>query len=94
MPPDQSQDGAGRGIDPARLLLSEGLDLCVRARKLDEMHGQWCRHVRGDLSATRSATVPLWAQEQYDRDLADWERRAREELSKAAGVPGVEGSDA
>jgi hypothetical protein len=28
----------------------------------------------------RSATVHLWVQDQYERDLADWERRARAHL--------------
>jgi len=29
----------------------------------------------------RSATVYLWIQEQYDKDLADWESRARKHLT-------------
>lgn len=28
----------------------------------------------------RSATVHLWVQDQYEKDLADWERRARAHL--------------
>jgi hypothetical protein len=31
--------------------------------------------------ATKSATVLLWMQEQYDLDLADWEARARNHLT-------------
>lgn len=79
-------------------LLSEGLDLCVRARKLD---AQVRTNVIADLSPgtdlerhaarhnlrhpdqtimSQSGTVPLWLQDQYDRDLADWERRARHHL--------------
>lgn len=30
--------------------------------------------------ATRSGTVMLWVQDQYEKDLADWERRARRHL--------------
>lgn len=88
-----------------RELLSEGLDLCVRARKMDAMDrreatlaisgdpdawqadGTFDRYVaRHNISnpdqpiATRSGTVPLWLNDQYDKDLADWERRARQAL--------------
>lgn len=84
-----------------RKLLSEGLDLCVRARKLDmqertntiaEMspgidldrfaarHNAWednaCRPV-----GTRSGTIALWVQDQYERDLAAWEAAARQHLT-------------
>ena len=31
--------------------------------------------------STRSATPYLWVQDQYDRDLADWEKRARATLA-------------
>lgn len=62
-------------------LLSEALDLCVRARKLDEpiiaSQEMWERNPE----MTRSATPALWVQDQYDRDLADWETRARKALS-------------
>lgn len=88
-------------------LLSEGLDLCVRARKMDSMDrraatlaassnpeawekdGTFDRYVerhnieRPDTPIhTRSGTVHLWMQEQYDADLADWERRTRQHLLK------------
>ena len=88
-------------------LLSEGLDLCVRARKMDAMDrrqatlatteyaDEWVASGRFDKYverhnieypdtpiSTRSATVALWLQEQYDKDLADWERRARKALSE------------
>ncbi len=87
-------------------LLSEGLDLCVRARKMDAMDrreatlaissdpekwqesGQFDRHIARNNTenphapiATKSGTIALWVQEQYDRDLADWERRARAALT-------------
>ena len=31
---------------------------------------------------TRSATVHLWVQEQYESDLAEWERSARKHLTQ------------
>lgn len=83
-------------------LLSEGLDLCVRARRLDaqdrtnaaleasvdgaewEKSGTFARYVaRQNIMfpeqplMTRSATIPLWVQHQYEEDLAAWERKAR-----------------
>ena len=91
----------------ADILLSEALDLCVRARKLDGMRrreahleasidpeawiasGRFAQFVemsnadnRHTPISTRSATMPLWAADQYDRDLADWEQRARAYLEK------------
>lgn len=90
-----------------RDLLSEGLDLCVRARALDDMDrrravlevssdgemwqrtGGFDRYVERHNArypdqqiSTRSAPFPLWVQDQYERDLADWERRARAALMK------------
>lgn len=86
-------------------LLSEGLDLCMRARRMDEMDrraatlagscdatawqesGQFARYIgRHNIEyphqqiSTRSGTVALWAQEQYDKDLAEWEQKARTSL--------------
>lgn len=89
-----------------RELLSEALDLCVRARKMDmQDRANACVAASYDPDAmldllprlaarhnerfpdrpmaSRSATIPLWVQDQYERDLADWERRAREHLMKA-----------
>jgi hypothetical protein len=62
-----------------RVLLCEGLDLCVRARKLDT------QILAGNMAdqgwtGTRSGTPWLWVQEQYDTDLADWEKRARNDI--------------
>lgn len=68
-----------------RLLLSEGLDLCIRGRELDakiteietglrEMHA-------ANPEMTRSATLPLWVQQQYDEDVAAWEAKARKTLA-------------
>lgn len=92
-----------------RDLLSQGLDLCVRARKMDEMDrrsaaieasddngwgadARFSRYVTrhnhlypDQCIATRSGTVALWVQDQYEKDLADWERRARAALSETEG---------
>lgn len=62
--------------DDLAALLSEGLDLCVRARKLDETIS-----AIPQVGGTRCATPALWVMDQYDRDLADWERRARKALA-------------
>lgn len=86
-------------------LLSEGLDLCVRARKMDAADrretalsasvdpagwvesGKFDRYVeRHNIGypdqqiETRSLTIPIWLQDQYEKDLADWEGRARRHL--------------
>lgn len=66
--------------DPIRLLLSEGLDLCVRARKMDQAERDLVEWQMRNSHVTKSGTLPLWAQEQYERDLADWEARARRAL--------------
>jgi hypothetical protein len=82
--------------DCCRAMLSEGLDLCVRARKLDAMVRTIAvQDNTPDLERlaerhnalwpdqpimSRSGTIPLWVQDQYERDLADWERRARHHL--------------
>jgi len=80
-----------------RALLSEGLDLCVRARKLDAMARTTSVVDAGvsDLERyaprhnarfpdqpvlTRSGTPALWVSDQYETDLADWERRARQHI--------------
>ena len=95
-------------VTDADRLLSEALDLCVRARNLDGMHrrethlswsvdpdgwvasGRFAQFVEMNNAdnphapiSTRCATMPLWAADQYDRDLADWEKRARAYLQKA-----------
>jgi hypothetical protein len=83
-------------------VLSEGLDLCVRARQMDavdrrqatlsvssdpeawQADGTFDRHVaRHNIEyphaplSTRSATLAVWVQDQYDRDLHAWEEKAR-----------------
>lgn len=85
-------------------LLSEGLDLCVRARKLDaidrtgaqmalsEAPPEWWAENLSKRAARHNAmfpdqkmdarcgTVALWVLDQYEKDLADWERRTRQHL--------------
>lgn len=87
-----------------RELLSEGLDLCVRARAMDARDRTaaqmsissagkkwWDANLAARAAAhnatfpdqpmsSKSATLPLWVQEQYDKDLAEWERAARHHL--------------
>lgn len=85
--------------DCCRKLLSEGLDLCVRARKLDamvrtiavqdstpdleRMADRWNAQWPDQPIMSRSATIPLWVQDQYETDLAEWERRSRAHLMQA-----------
>lgn len=59
-------------------LLSEGLDLCVRAKKLDEAIEKAV--VVSEITGSRCLTPALWIQDHYDRDLADWEERAKTAL--------------
>lgn len=110
-PPDNPAANALRAVlaevDRLRGVLSEGLNLCVRARKLDaqqrtndivdiaggeiDLERYAPRHnwLHPDAPVnTRCATVHLWVQDQYDTDLAAWERRARTTLSQpSAGEP-------
>ena len=93
-----------------RRLLSEGLDLCVRARAMDAVDRTaaamsvstagkewWDANLAARASmhnatwpdspmSNRSATLPLWVQDQYERDLADWERRSRAHLMQGCAV--------
>lgn len=96
--------------ETCRALLSEGLDLCVRARKMDAMDRRaatlgiskdpeaWVNGGRFDEYvemhnadnpdrpiATRSGTVALWLEEQYQTDLAAWERKSRHHLMQGCG---------
>lgn len=72
-----------------KLLLSEGLDLCVRARKLDdsiraaETAGSVGERRPHQGVGTRCLSPALWVQDQYDTDLADWERRSRHHLAQS-----------
>ncbi len=64
------------------VLLSEALDLAVRARKLDEQVAIMNMAKIGYCGPeTNSGTPALWVMDQYDTDLADWEKRARKALS-------------
>ena len=73
--------GDHQSTDPIRLLLAEGLDLCVRARKLDQAERDLVEWQMRNPQVTKSGTIPMWAQDQYERDLAAWEKRAREALA-------------
>ena len=64
-------------------LLAEALDLCARARKLDELWNINARYnsaLDRDAGDTRCAFIPVFATDQYERDLAAWEQRARAAL--------------
>lgn len=64
-------------------LLADGLDLCVRARKLDERTGQALlasAAAKGESNGSGSGTVALWIIDAYERDLAAWEESARNAL--------------
>jgi hypothetical protein len=56
-------------------LLSEGLDLCVRARKLDDLAAKAV--VASEITGTRCFTGALWVMDQYDRDLTAWQDASR-----------------
>ena len=97
--------------ETCKTLLSEGLDLCVRARQMDAMDRRaaalgassdphaWEESGRFDdyverhnidrphaPISTRSGTVALWLQEQYDTDLAEWERKSRHHLMQGCSA--------
>ena len=60
--------------------LSEGLDLCVRARKLDALCDKALQQEMGRIYDTKCATPAMWLQDQYDTDLATWEQKSRKLL--------------
>jgi hypothetical protein len=66
-------------LDEIAELLSEGLDLCVRARGLDAQADRAMQSEMGRIwpEGPRCGTPALWVQDQYEKDLADWEGRAR-----------------
>jgi hypothetical protein len=94
-------------------MLSEGLDLCVRARKLDAQDRTaaqmaissappewWAENIGKRAAAhnetfpdqpmsTRCGTVALWLQDQYEKDLAEWERKSRRHLMQGCDKPEV-----
>jgi hypothetical protein len=65
-------------------LLSEGLDLCIRGRGLDEQVMNALEAGMGRIfpPETRCATPAIWVQQQYDTDLAEWEARAKKRLTE------------
>jgi len=60
--------------------LSEGLDLCVRAKEIDAQIERALQAGMGRIfpESTRCATPALWVQQQYDTDLDAWEKKARQ----------------
>ena len=70
-------DAAEARLVKAVEALSEGLDLCARARRMAAMDVERTEMYLRNPDMTRSATVPLWAEEQYQRDLVAWEEKAR-----------------
>lgn len=96
--------------ETCRILLSEGLDLCVRARKMDAQDRTaaqmkissapkewWDENLERRVAyhnalfpdqpmSSKSGTLPLWVQDQYEHDLADWERRARHHLMSGCAL--------
>jgi hypothetical protein len=68
-------------VSDLALLLSEGLDLCVRARQMDAGYVALKQWQTENPHVSRSATIPLWVEDQYQKDLAAWEARARKALS-------------
>lgn len=65
--------------DDLALLLSEGLDLCVRARGLDSLVERATEAGMGRKfpGGTRCLAPALWVTDVYGKDLADWETRAK-----------------
>ena len=68
-------------------LLHEGLNLCVRARQLDEGLIEQTKREMFPESAkeypehyNQCITPHLWVQDQYDKDLAAWENKTRQFL--------------
>lgn len=103
---------AETGCLTCRELLSEGLDLCVRARKMDEIDRrksfldasffpedwvasglfdkfveEYNRTANHAPISTRSATLPVWVLDQYEKDLAAWEGKSRHHLMQGCVSP-------
>jgi hypothetical protein len=69
---DRREAALGASIDAEAWQTSGRFDRFVERNNIEHPHKP---------IATRSGTVHLWVTEQYDKDLADWERRARAALS-------------
>jgi hypothetical protein len=65
-------------------ILSEGLDLCVRARELDAQVERALQAGMGRIfpEGTRCATPAVWIQQQYDTDLTAWEDKAKVAMTR------------
>lgn len=68
--------------DELAVIVSEGLDLCIRARELDAQIERALQAGMGRIfpEGTRCATPAIWVQQQYDADLAAWEAKAKESM--------------
>lgn len=71
-------------LNEALMLLSEGLDLCARARKLDEAITQAIAVGDSGEGGTRCLTPAMWVQDAYEAALTAWESRAKAALSRLA----------
>lgn len=65
-------------------ILSEGLDLCIRARGLDDQIERAIQAGMGRIfpGSTSCATPAIWVQQQYDADLAAWEVKAKAAMTR------------
>jgi hypothetical protein len=70
-------------------LLSEALDLCVRARKLEDDTEKALRVGYSKKYQFQCGTPALWVLEQYDNDLKAWEAKARAALTRITNGRGV-----
>jgi hypothetical protein len=76
-------DGSVKADELAEVL-SEGLDLCARAKLLDAQIERALQAGMGRIfpEGTRCGTPALWVQQQYDMDLDAWEKKAREVMTR------------
>lgn len=68
-------------------MLADGLDLCVRARSLDQtietISPDHPENTAGhDITRVKCLTPHIWVKDQYDKDLERWETDARALLTK------------
>ena len=70
---NRRQAALDASIDPQEWLNSGQFDRYVEMHNLRNPHRPM---------AVKSLTMHIWVQDQYDKDLADWQRRAREHLTK------------
>ncbi len=81
-----------RGLDAqfrrdANLSASVDGEAWVKSGRFDEHVRRHNIHYPDQSIAPKSATIHLWVQEQYDTDLAAWERNARHHLTQGCDKP-------